>query len=132
MTAYPISRANLSVAAGWTGKGGELGDGDALLAETHHVVPTPCPVLYEPWAYDVFPRMCSEGAMGGEAGCVFLCSLCKKYHHNYLTASNMRFQWARRYLDLVAWLIPDPSEWSGNQTRQDFSLIPGFFSTTAR
>ena len=89
VTAYPISRADLSVAAGGAGEGGELGDRDALLAETHHVVPTPCPVLYEPRAYDVFPRLCSEGAMGGEAGHVFLCSLCKKHYHNYLTASNI-------------------------------------------
>ena len=89
VTAYPISGADLSVAAGGTGEGGELGDWDALLAETHHVVPTPCPILYETRAYGVSPRLRSEGTMGGEEGRVFLCSLCKKYHHNYLTVSNI-------------------------------------------
>ena len=71
MTAYPISGADLSVAAGGTGEGGELGDWNALLAETHHVVPTPCPILYEPRAHGVSPRLRSEGAMGGEEGRVF-------------------------------------------------------------
>ena len=89
VTAYPISGADLSVAAGGTGEGGELGDWNALLAETHHVVPTPCPILYETRAYGVSPQLRSEGTMGGEEGRVFLCSLCKKYHHNYLTVSNI-------------------------------------------
>ena len=59
MTAYPISRADLSIAAGGTGKSGELGDRDALLAEAHHAVPTPCPILYETQAHGVSPWLCS-------------------------------------------------------------------------
>ena len=67
MTAYPISGADLSVAAGGTGEGGELGDGDTLLAEAHHVISTPCPILYETRADGgVSPRPRSEGTMGGE------------------------------------------------------------------
>ena len=37
----------MSVAAGGTGEGGELGDWNALLAETDLVVSTLCPILYE-------------------------------------------------------------------------------------
>ena len=66
MTAYPISGADLSIAAGGTGEGGELGDGDTLLAEAHHVISTPCPILYETQADVVSPRPRSEGTMGGE------------------------------------------------------------------
>ena len=72
MTAYPISGADLSVAAGGTGEGGELGDGDTLLAEAHHVISTPCPSLYETRTDGgASPRPRSEGTMGGEEGHVF-------------------------------------------------------------
>ena len=67
MTAYPISGADLSVAAGGTGEGSELGDGGTLLTETHHVVSTLCPSLYETRAHGgVSPRLRSEGTIGGE------------------------------------------------------------------
>ena len=71
VTAYPISGADLSIAAGGTGEGGEQGDRDTLLAEAHHVISTPCPILYETRADGVSPRLRSEGTMGGEEGCVF-------------------------------------------------------------
>ena len=67
VTAYPISGADLSVAAGGTGEGSELGDGGTLLTETHHVVSTLCPSLYETRAHGgVSPRLRREGTTGGD------------------------------------------------------------------
>ena len=67
VTAYPISGADLSIAAGGTGEGGELGDGGTPLAEAHHVVSTPCPSLYETRAHGgVSPRLRREGTIGGD------------------------------------------------------------------
>ena len=72
MTAYPISGADLSVAAGGTGEGSELGDGGTLLTETHHVVSTLCPIAYETRAHGgVSPRLRREGTIGEEEGRVF-------------------------------------------------------------
>ena len=67
VTAYPISGADLSVAASGTGEGGELGDGDTPLTEANHVVSTLCPSLYETWAHcGVSPRLRREGTIGGD------------------------------------------------------------------
>ena len=47
MITYPISGADLSIAAGGTRGGGELGDGGTLLTEADLVVSTLCPIAYE-------------------------------------------------------------------------------------
>ena len=64
-TTYPISGADLSVAAGGTGEGGELGDWNALLAETDLVVSTLCPILYEARVHCACLWLGSEGATYG-------------------------------------------------------------------
>ena len=64
-TTYPISRADLSVAAGGAGEGGELGDGDALLAAADLVVSTLCPILYEARVHCACLWLGSEGATYG-------------------------------------------------------------------
>ena len=46
MAAYPVSRANLSVATSAAGERGDLGDWDALLILTHPAAPTLCPIQY--------------------------------------------------------------------------------------
>ena len=59
--AYPISRADLSVAAAGTGQRGELRDRDATLAAAHQAISTPGPITYQTWAHGVTPYSSSEG-----------------------------------------------------------------------
>ena len=65
MITYPISGADLSVAASGTRGGGELGDGDTLLTEADLVVSTLCPIAYEAQAHGARLWLSSEGNMGG-------------------------------------------------------------------
>ena len=65
MVTYPISGADLSVAASGTRGGGELGDGGTLLTEADLVVSTLCPIAYEAQAHGARLWLSSEGNMGG-------------------------------------------------------------------
>ena len=78
MTAYPISGADLSVAAGGTRGGSKLGDRDTLLAEADLVVSTLCPIPYEARVHGACLWLSSEGTMGGAEDDTFKCSsICK-------------------------------------------------------
>ena len=57
---YPISRADLSVAATGTGEGGDLWDRDTLLPEAHQIISTLCSVVYQTRAHVVTPQRSSE------------------------------------------------------------------------
>ena len=80
MITYPISGADLSVAAGRTRGGGELGDGGTLLTEADLVVSTLCPVAYEARAHGARLWLSSEGAMGGAEDDTVKCScICRRH-----------------------------------------------------
>ena len=80
MITYPISGADLSVAAGGTRGGGELGDGGTLLTEADLVVSTLCPIAYEAWAHGARLWLSSEGAMDGAEDDTVKCSCICRGH----------------------------------------------------
>ena len=80
----------MSVAAGGTGEGGELGDWDALLAAADLVVSTLCPVLYEARVHCACLWLGSEGAMGGGENLTFKFSCNCKYRWYELNKRNLK------------------------------------------